>query len=273
LPEIIEFPTDVPGQNAYAYFYPPANPMYQGSQGEKPPLLLKSHGGPTDETRGMLNLSIQYWTSRGWAIVDVNYGGSTGYGREYRDRLLGRWGIVDVNDCCSCARFLVDSGKADGERLCITGGSAGGYTTLAALAFKETFKAGASLYGVADLSMLRAETHKFESHYIDNLVGSEKDYFERSPINFVDNFSCPIILFQGLDDKVVPPDQARKIYRALKEKGLPVALVEYEGEQHGFRKAENIKFTLEQQMVFFARLVGHFDVADKITPIKIDNFD
>ncbi|KAE8100622.1 hypothetical protein FH972_018505 [Carpinus fangiana] len=273
LPEIIEFPTDVPGQNAYAYFYPPTNSMYQGSQGEKPPLLLKSHGGPTDETRGMLNLSIQYWTSRGWAFVDVNYGGSTGYGREYRDRLLGRWGIVDVNDCCSCARFLVDSGKADGERLCITGGSAGGYTTLAALAFKETFKAGASLYGVADLSMLRAETHKFESHYIDNLVGSEKDYFERSPINFVDNFSCPIILFQGLDDKVVPPDQARKIYRALKEKGLPVALVEYEGEQHGFRKAENIKFTLEQQMVFFARLVGHFDVADKITPIKIDNFD
>ncbi|KAL4649753.1 hypothetical protein ACB092_01G037100 [Castanea dentata] len=273
LPELIEFPTEVPGQNAYAFFYPPTNPVYQGSQGEKPPLLLKSHGGPTAETRGMLNLSIQYWTSRGWAFVDVNYGGSTGYGREYRDRLLGRWGIVDVNDCCSCAKFLVDSGKVDGERLCITGGSAGGYTTLAALAFKETFKAGASLYGVADLGLLRAETHKFESHYIDNLVGNEKDYFERSPINFVDKFSCPIILFQGLEDKVVPPDQARKIYKALKEKGLPVALVEYEGEQHGFRKAENIKFTLEQQMVFFARLVGHFDVADEINPIKVDNFD
>ncbi|KAM3710475.1 hypothetical protein ACB098_01G033600 [Castanea mollissima] len=273
LPELIEFPTEVPGQNAYAFFYPPTNPVYQGSQGEKPPLLLKSHGGPTAETRGMLSLSIQYWTSRGWAFVDVNYGGSTGYGREYRDRLLGRWGIVDVNDCCSCAKFLVDSGKVDGERLCITGGSAGGYTTLAALAFKETFKAGASLYGVADLGLLRAETHKFESHYIDNLVGNEKDYFERSPINFVDKFSCPIILFQGLEDKVVPPDQARKIYKALKEKGLPVALVEYEGEQHGFRKAENIKFTLEQQMVFFARLVGHFDVADEINPIKVDNFD
>nr|XP_023917799.1 acylamino-acid-releasing enzyme isoform X1 [Quercus suber] len=273
LPELIEFPTEVPGQNAYAFFYPPTNPVYQGSQGEKPPLLLKSHGGPTAETRGMLNLSIQYWTSRGWAFVDVNYGGSTGYGREYRDRLLGRWGIVDVNDCCSCAKFLVDSGKVDGERLCITGGSAGGYTTLAALAFKETFKAGASLYGVADLGLLRAETHKFESHYIDNLVGNEKAYFERSPINFVDKFSCPIILFQGLEDKVVPPDQARKIYQALKEKGLPVALVEYEGEQHGFRKAENIKFTLEQQMVFFARLVGHFDVADEINPIKVDNFD
>ncbi|KDP38395.1 hypothetical protein JCGZ_04320 [Jatropha curcas] len=272
-PQFIEFPTDVPGQKAYAYFYPPSNPSYQASAEEKPPIVLKSHGGPTSETRGSLNLSIQYWTSRGWGFVDVNYGGSTGYGREYRERLLGNWGIVDVNDCCSCAKFLVDSGKADGKRLCITGGSAGGYTTLAALAFKETFKAGASLYGVADLSMLRAETHKFESHYLDNLVGDEKAYFERSPINFVVRFSCPIILFQGLEDKVVPPDQARKIYQALKKKGLPVALVEYEGEQHGFRKAENIKFTLEQQMVFFARLVGQFDVADDITPIKIDNFD
>ncbi|XP_048226702.1 uncharacterized protein LOC8260869 [Ricinus communis] len=271
LPEFIEFPTEVPGQNAYAYFYPPSNPMYQASPEEKPPLLLKSHGGPTGDTRGILNPSIQYWTSRGWAFVDVNYGGSTGYGREYRERLIKNWGITDVNDCCSCAKFLVDTGKADGERLCITGGSAGGYTTLAALAFKETFKAGASLYGVADLSMLRAETHKFESHYIDNLVGDEKDYFERSPINFVDGFSCPIILFQGLEDKVVAPDQARTIYNALKKKGVPVALVEYEGEQHGFRKAENIKFTLEQQMVFFARLVGHFNVADEITPIKVDN--
>ncbi|PIN12817.1 Dipeptidyl aminopeptidase [Handroanthus impetiginosus] len=272
-PELIEFPTEVPGENAYAYFYPPTNPCFQASPDEKPPLLLESHGGPTAEARGILDLSIQYWTSRGWAFVDVNYGGSTGYGHAYRDRLLGRWGIVDVNDCCSCAKFLVDGGKVDGERLCITGGSAGGYTTLAALAFRDTFKAGASLYGVADLGLLRAETHKFESHYIDNLVGDEKAYFERSPINFVNNFSCPIILFQGLDDKVVPPDQARKIYQALKDKGLPVALVEYEGEQHGFRKAENIKFTLEQQMVFFARLVGHFKVADDITPIKVDNFD
>ncbi|KAB2629703.1 hypothetical protein D8674_034498 [Pyrus ussuriensis x Pyrus communis] len=258
LPEFIEFPTEVPGQTAFAYFYPPSNPNYQAPQGEKPPLLLKSHGGPTSESHGILNLSIQYLTSRGWAYVDVNYGGSTGYGREYRERLLNKWGIVDVNDCCSCARYLVDSGKVDGERLCITGGSAGGYTTLAALAFRDTFKAGSSLYGVADLNMLRAETHKFESHDLDNLVGSEKDFYDRSPINFVDKFSCPIILFQGLEDK---------------EKGLPVAHVEYEGEQHGFRKAENIKFTLEQQMVFFARLVGHFKVADEINPIKIDNFD
>ncbi|XP_017442701.1 dipeptidyl-peptidase 5 [Vigna angularis] len=272
-PELIEFPTEVPGQNAYAYFYKPCNPDFQASAEEKPPLLLKSHGGPTAEARGILNLSIQYWTSRGWAFVDVNYGGSTGYGRDFRERLLGRWGIVDVDDCCSCATYLVNSGKVDGKRLCITGGSAGGYTTLAALAFKETFKAGASLYGVADVNLLRAETHKFESHYIDRLGGGEKGCYERSPINHVDKFSCPIILFQGLEDKVVPPEQARKIYQALKEKGVPVALVEYEGEQHGFRKAENIMFTLEQQMVFFARLVGHFNVADDITPIKIDNFD
>ncbi|PAN24796.1 hypothetical protein PAHAL_4G252900 [Panicum hallii] len=272
-PELVEFPTSKPGQKAYAYFYPPSNPNFQGLPDEKPPLLVKTHGGPTAETRAVLDLSVQYWTSRGWAYVDVNYGGSTGYGREYRERLLEKWGIVDVDDCCSCARFLVESGKVDGQRLCITGRSAGGYTTLAALAFRDTFKAGASLYGIGDLTLMRAETHKFESHYIDNLVGNEKAYYERSPINFVDQFTCPVILFQGLEDKVVPPDQAQKIYKALKEKGLPVALVEYEGEQHGFRKAENIKFTLEQQMVFFARLVGKFEVADEITPIKIDNFD
>ncbi|CAI8596584.1 unnamed protein product [Vicia faba] len=273
-PELIEFPTEVPGKNAYAYFYPPSNPEYRAVEGEKPPLLLKSHGGPTTETHGVLNLSIQYWTSRGWAFVDVNYGGSTGYGREYRDRLLGRWGIVDVDDCCSCATYLADNGKVDRERLCITGGSAGGYTTLAALAFKDTFKAGASLYGVADLKSLVEETHKFESHYINNLVGvDEKVWFDRSPINHVDKFSCPIILFQGLEDKVVPPSQAHLIYEALKKKGVPVVLVEYEGEQHGFRKAENIKYTLEQQMVFFARVIGGFNVADNIIPVKIDNFD
>ncbi|KAL6861819.1 hypothetical protein ACP4OV_017519 [Aristida adscensionis] len=272
-PEIVEFATSVPGQKAYAYFYPPSNPNFKGLPDEKPPLLVKTHGGPTAETRAVLDLSVQYWTSRGWAYVDVNYGGSTGYGREYRERLLEKWGIVDVDDCCTCARFLVESGKVDGQRLCITGRSAGGYTTLAALAFRDTFKAGASLYGVGDLTLLRAETHKFESHYIDNLVGNEKAYYERSPINYVDQFTCPVILFQGLEDKVVPPDQARKIYKALKEKGLPVALVEYEGEQHGFRKAENIKFTLEQMMMFFARLVGKFEVADDITSIKIENFD
>ncbi|MCL7046297.1 hypothetical protein MKW94_004375 [Papaver nudicaule] len=273
VPEPVEFSTVVAGQKAYAYFYPPSNPIYQASEEEKPPLLLESHGGPTDEARGVLDLNIQYWTSRGWAYVDVNYGGSTGYGREYRERLLGNWGIVDVNDCCSCARYLVESGNVDGERLCITGKSAGGYTTLACLAFRQTFKAGSSLFGIADLASLIAEIPKFESHYIRNLVGSEDAIFERSPINSVDKFSCPIILFQGLDDKIVTPEQARKIHMALKHKGLPVALVEYEGESHGFRKAENLKYTLEQQMVFFARLIGNFKVADEITPLKIDNVD
>ncbi|XP_015956466.1 uncharacterized protein LOC107480771 [Arachis duranensis] len=272
-PELIEFPTEVPSQNAYAYFYQPTNPFYQPNQGEKPPLLLQSHGGPTYQAHGILDLNIQYWTSRGWAFADVNYGGSTGYGRKYRERLLGQWGIVDVNDCCSCAKYLVKKEKVDGERLCITGCSAGGYTALAALAFRDTFKAGASLFGIADLNMLSEESLKFESHYNDNLVGTKKECFERSPINHVDKFSCPIILFQGLEDKIVQPKQARKFYQALKEKGLPVALVEYEGEQHGFRKAESIKFTLEQQMVFFARLIGKYNVADEITPIKIDNFD
>ncbi|KAF9622679.1 hypothetical protein IFM89_032600 [Coptis chinensis] len=273
IPEFIEFPTEIQGQSAYAYFYPPSNPNYQASQEERPPLLLKSHGGPTDESRGKLDLNTQFWTSRGWALVDVNYGGSSGYGRAFRERLLGHWGIVDVNDCCSCARFLVESGKVDGEQLCITGESAGGYTVLASLAFRKTFKAGSSLYGIADLNSLKGGSVKLESHYIDNLVGSEEAYFERSPINFVDKFSCPVILFQGLDDKMVSPSQARDMHMAMKQKGLPVALVEYEGEQHGFRKAENLKFTLEQQMMFFARLVGHFKVADDICPIKIDNFD
>eukprot|EP00252_Welwitschia_mirabilis_P015017 TRINITY_DN33129_c0_g1_i1.p1 TRINITY_DN33129_c0_g1~~TRINITY_DN33129_c0_g1_i1.p1 ORF type:complete len:740 (-),score=130.98 TRINITY_DN33129_c0_g1_i1:162-2186(-) len=273
-PEIIEFSTKVPGQNAFAYLYLPTNPNYKALEGEKPPLLLKCHGGPTAESRAALDLSIQYWTSRGWAFVDVNYGGSTGYGRAYRERLYGSWGIVDVDDCCSCAEFLVSSGKVDGHKLCITGKSAGGYTTLASLVFRNTFRAGASLYGVGDLRLLKADTHKFESHYIQKLVGNDESlYFERSPINFIERLSCPIILFQGLEDKVVPPEQAEKIYEAAKNKGLPVALIEYEGEQHGFRKAENIKNTLEQQMVFFARLVGNFKVADHIVPVPIQNID
>ncbi|KXG19596.1 uncharacterized protein LOC110431244 isoform X2 [Sorghum bicolor] len=238
LPEFVEFPTVVNGQHAYAYFYAPYNNVFQGLSDEKPPLLVRTHGGPTDEARGILDLSVQYWTSRGWAFVDVNYGGSSGYGREFRERLLAQWGVVDVNDCCSCAAFLVETGRVDGQRLCVTGESAGGFTTLACLAFRQTFKAGSSLYGIADLASLRAGMHKFEAYYIDNLVGNKQAYFERSPINSVENFSCPVILFQGLEDT-----------------------------------AENIKFTLEQEMVFLARLVGKFKVADDITPIKIENFD
>ncbi|KAK3128711.1 hypothetical protein QOZ80_6BG0465460 [Eleusine coracana subsp. coracana] len=273
LPEFIEFPTAIPGQHACAIFYAPYNPSFQGSSDEKPPLLVRTHGGPTDEERGVLDLNVQYWTSRGWAVVDVNYGGSSGYGREYRERLLGQWGIVDVNDSCSCAAFLVETGRVDVQRLCITGESAGGFTTLACLAFKQTFKPGCSLYGIGDLTSLRKSSHKFEACYTDNLVGNKQAYFERSPIIFVHKFTCPLILFHGLEDTVVPSDQTKQIYKAMKDRGLPVALVEYEGEPHGFRKADNIKFTLEQQMVFFARTVGQFKVADEITPIKIENFD
>ncbi|KAH6557494.1 hypothetical protein KP509_1Z111200 [Ceratopteris richardii] len=273
-PDIIEFPTERSGQTAFANFYPPHNDDYCAPAAEKPPLLVRCHGGPTAEARTSLNLSIQFWTSRGWAVADVNYGGSTGYGREYRERLYGAWGIVDVDDCCSCAKFLVDSEKVDGEKLCIDGGSAGGYTTLAALVFKDTFKAGCSFYGIGDLFVLVGDTHKFESHYIESLIGSdEKTIFNRSPINFLEKLSCPVILFQGLEDKVVPASQARLIYESVKAKKIPVAIVEYEGEQHGFRKAENIMYTLEQEMAFFARVLKSFSVADEITPVHVDNLD
>ncbi|CAK9855302.1 unnamed protein product [Sphagnum jensenii] len=272
-PKVIEFPTKVAGQTAFANFYPPSNGDFDGPNGEKPPLLVRSHGGPTSEAKTTLDLAIQYWTSRGWAFADVNYGGSTGYGREFRERLYGEWGIVDVNDCCSCAEYLVNAGEVDAKRLCIDGRSAGGYTTMAALVFSDTFTAGATLFGIGDLTVFETETHKFESRYLDSLIDKGKKLYDRSPINFLDRLSCPVIVFQGLEDKVVPPNQARLIYKAVKAKGIPVALIEYEGEQHGFRKAENIRNTLEQEMVFFARLIGGFQVADDITPIKIDNYD
>ncbi|KAJ7536999.1 hypothetical protein O6H91_12G091700 [Diphasiastrum complanatum] len=249
-PTVIQFPTKVTGQTAFANFYPPRNADFMQPEEEKPPLLVRSHGGPTSEADATLQLSIQYWTSRGWAFADVNYGGSTGYGRPYRERLYGNWGVVDVNDCCSCAEYLVATGEVDGQRLCIDGRSAGGYTTLATLVFSHTFKAGASLYGKGELALR-----------------------ERSPINFLENLTCPVILFQGLEDKVVLPNQAEMIYKAVKAKGIPVALIEFEGEQHGFRKAENIRYTLEQEMLFFARLVGGFEVADDITPVHVDNLD
>ncbi|KAL2652792.1 hypothetical protein R1flu_020920 [Riccia fluitans] len=276
VPEVLEFQTKVDGETAFVNFYPPVNADYKPPPGEKPPLLLRSHGGPTGEAKTALSFSYQYWTSRGWAIADVNYSGSTGYGRSYRERLRGQWGVRDVEDCCTCADFLSKQGLVDGKRLCIDGRSAGGYTTLAAMVFSNTFAAGCSLYGLSQLSGFGEETHKFESRYINILAGADKDesaLYNRSPINFVENFSCPIILFQGLEDKVVPPNQARLIYEAVKRKGLPVALIEYEGEQHGFLKAGNIKYTLEQEMVFFARVIGGFKVADNVTPVHIYNFD
>ena len=233
-----------------------------------------SHGGPTAATSPAFSLRTQYWTSRGFAVLDVNYGGSTGYGREYRNRLDGRWGIVDVEDCVNGARYLVEQGLVDGERLAITGGSAGGYTTLAALAFHDTFKAGASHYGVADLEALARDTHKFESRYLDGLIGPYPEridlYTERSPIHHVEGLSCPVIFFQGLEDEIVPPNQAQTMVAALRAKGVPVAYLPFEGEQHGFRRAENIKRSLEAELYFYGRIFG-FEPADQIEPVAIQD--
>ncbi len=259
IPQSIEFPT-TDGQTAYAFYYPPTNQDYQPLLGEKPPLLVKSHGGPTAAASNQLSLKTQYWTSRGYAVVDVNYGGSTGYGKAYQHRLDGKWGIVDVDDCTNAALFLVKQGLADANRLAISGGSAGGYTTLAALTFGTTFKAGASYYGVSDLIALATDTHKFESQYLDRLVApyaTEPDvYRTRSPLYFTKQLSCPIIFFQGLEDKVVPPNQAEMMVDALKAKGIPVEYVTFPDEQHGFRQAANIKRALTDEFSFYARIFG-----------------
>ena len=258
-PEPVEFPTEN-GLTAHALFYAPKNPGFEGAPDERPPLWVHSHGGPTSTASSALSLATQYWTSRGIAVLDVNYGGSTGYGREYRKRIEGKWGIVDVDDCTNGARFLTRVGKVDGERLAISGGSAGGYTTLCALTFRDDFKAGASYYGVSDLEALATETHKFESRYLDRLIGPYPErrdlYLARSPIHFVEKLSCPVIFFQGIEDKVVPPDQARLMAEALRRRGLPVALLLFEGEQHGFRRAENIRRALDAELTFTGRVFG-----------------
>ena len=272
-PQPVEFPTE-DGKTAHAFFYPPKNSDFQGPAGEKPPLLVKSHGGPTGAASTALNLGIQFWTSRGIGVLDVDYGGSTGYGRAYRERLNGAWGIVDVDDCCNAALHLVSKGEADENRLAIDGGSAGGYTTLAALTFKDVFKAGASHYGVSDLEALAKETHKFEARYLDGLVGPYPEesalYKERSPIHHTDRLSCPLILFQGLEDQIVPPSQAEMMFDAVRAKGITTAYIPFEGEQHGFRRAENIKRVLEAELYFYSKVFG-FDLADSIEPVDILN--
>ncbi|MDZ4837029.1 MAG: prolyl oligopeptidase family serine peptidase [Candidatus Melainabacteria bacterium] len=272
-PQVIEFPTEG-GLTAYAYFYAPTNKDFESPQGELPPLLVKSHGGPTGSTSSVLSLGIQYWTSRGIAVVDVDYGGSTGYGREYRNRLKFNWGVVDMHDCANAARYLVKKGLVDGDRLAITGGSAGGYTTLCALTFLDDFKAGASHFGIGDVEALCADTHKFESRYGDYLVGPYPEmkqlYIERSPIHYTEKLNCPVIFFQGLEDAVVPPSQAEAMVSALKKKGLPVAYIAYEGEQHGFRKAENIKRTIEGEFYFYSRIFG-YKPADDTELVEIEN--
>ncbi len=305
IPQAIEFPTQ-DGKTAHAFFYPPRNKDYaeeglsrkseftergaasplsrsdgggvasDARGGGLPPLLVMSHGGPTAATDLALSLDVQYWTSRGIAVLDVNYGGSTGYGREYRQRLTGAWGITDVDDCVNGAKFLVQQGRVDGERLMITGGSAGGYTTLCALAFRDVFKAGASYYGVSDAEALAKDTHKFESRYMDNLIGpypERKDvYVARSPIHFAHQIAAPVIFLQGLDDPVVPPSQSEKMFEAVRNREIPTAYVAFAGESHGFRQAKSIQRAIEAELYFYSRVFG-FALADEIAPIEIENLN
>lgn len=272
-PQAVEFPTEN-NLTAHGFFYPPQNKDYTAPVNQLPPLLVMIHGGPTAAASPTLKLSIQFWTSRGIAVLDVNYGGSTGYGRDYRERLKGNWGIVDVDDCVNGAQFLAKQGLVDGIRLAITGGSAGGYTVLCALAFRDVFKAGASHYGVSDLAALEIDTHKFESRYTHSLVAPYPEradlYRERSPIHHTDKLNAPVIFFQGLEDKVVPPNQSEMMVEALRRKKLPVAYVTFEGEQHGFRQAANIKRALDGELYFYSRIFG-FELAEPIEPVPIEN--
>jgi dipeptidyl aminopeptidase/acylaminoacyl peptidase len=251
----VEFPT-ADGATAFGLFYPPRNPCFVGRADEKPPLLVKCHGGPTSAASSALNLTTQFWTSRGIAVLDVNYGGSTGFGRAYRERLLGNWGIVDVDDCVNGAKFLVAQGRVDARRIVISGGSAGGYTTLAALVFRDFFQGGASYYGISDAAALARDTHKFESRYLDWLIGpypqEERLYRERSPLYHADRLSKPVIFFQGEEDRVVPPSQSEAMVEALRRKGSPVGYFLFAGEQHGFRKAANIQRCLDAELTFYA---------------------
>lgn len=274
VPRHIEFPTDG-GRAGYAWVYEPSNPRAAGPEDERPPLLVVGHGGPTGSSSSVLDLAVQFWTSRGFAVVAVDYGGSTGYGREYRERLTGGWGIVDVADCVAAARFLADAGAVDGGRMVIRGGSAGGYTALCALVFHPgVFAAAASYYGVADAEALARETHKFESRYLDKLIGPYPEradvYRARSPIHFTDRLSCPVILFQGMQDEVVPPAQAEAMAASLDAKGLPYAYITFEDEQHGIRKAENVRRALEAELFFYGSVLG-FSPADELQPIEIHN--
>ncbi|MDH5649591.1 MAG: prolyl oligopeptidase family serine peptidase [Gammaproteobacteria bacterium] len=273
-PQAISFPVN-DNQLAYGFYYAPANKDYMGASGSLPPLIVRTHGGPTAAAISTFNPKIQYWTSRGYAVLDVNYAGSTGYGRRYRDRLNGGWGVADVRDCICGANYLANQGKVDKQRLIITGSSAGGYTVLSALTFADTFKAGASYYGISELESLVIHTHKFEAHYLDRLIGPYPEqkhlYRNRSPINHVNRFSCPIIFFQGLEDKVVPPSQAQNMVDALDHKGLAVAYVTFANEQHGFRRSENIAKALESELYFYSSVFG-IELPDKIESIPIRNF-
>ena len=275
-PQAITFPTGE-GEISHGFLYHPrglGEAPYGGPAGTRPPLLVVGHGGPTGATSPALDLRLQYWTSRGFAVLDVNYRGSTGYGRAYRDRLAGQWGVADVEDCVAGARHVAQEGFADEAKLAIRGGSAGGYTALAGLCFHDVFSAGASYYGISELEALARDTHKFESRYLDWLIGpypqTKARYVARSPIHHVDQLSCPVIFFQGLEDKVVPPNQAQMMVDALDRKGLPVAYLAFEGEQHGFRLADTVRRTLDAELYFYGRIFG-FEPPGSIEPVPIKN--
>jgi len=254
-PQPVTFETDN-GLEAHGLFYPPVNADFVASADELPPLLVHCHGGPTAAASPTLNWGTQYWTSRGFAVLDVNYGGSTGYGREYRLRLQGNWGIVDVADCANGARYLAEARRVDPERWAISGASAGGYTTLAVLTFRKEFRTGTSYYGISDLEALAKDTHKFEAHYLDGLIGpypQRKDLYEaRSPIHSSQLLAVPVAFFQGAEDRVVPPQQAEAMADALRRRHIPFLYLLFDGEQHGFRRADNIKRALDAELYFYA---------------------
>ncbi|HLZ74212.1 MAG TPA: prolyl oligopeptidase family serine peptidase [Phenylobacterium sp.] len=272
-PEAITFPS-TGGRPTHALFYPPANGAFAGPAAELPPLIVQAHGGPTGAASGAFSLAIQYWTTRGFAVVDVDYGGSTGYGRAYRERLNGQWGVVDVEDVIAAAQHLADSGRVDRKRMVIHGGSAGGFTVLAALAQSDVFAAGGSFYGVADLAVLARDTHKFESRYMDGLIGpwpeAKAVYDARSPIHQIDQFTAPLLILQGADDPVVPQNQAHMIRDALVSRGTPVACLVFAGESHGWRRAETIVRAKEVELWFYGKILG-FEPADDIAPLEIAN--
>ena len=273
VPETIEFPTNN-DETAHAFFYAPTNQDYVAPEGEATPMVVTCHGGPHSAASADLNLTTQYWTSRGVAVLDVNYGGSTGYGRHYRERLIGEWGVVDVEDCVNAALYVVGRGDVDGERVAISGGSAGGFTALASMAFRDVFKAGASYFGVSDLEALLSGIHKFDAHSLVGLVGPyplyRRRYVERSPINFPEYTTCPVIFFQGLEDTIVPAIQSEEMFNTLRTNGVPTAYLAFEGEHHGFRMADTIKRCLSAEFYFYSRIFG-FDPADDLDPVAMEN--
>lgn len=275
IPKAITFPTS-DGDVAHGFYYAPVNPAFCVADDEKPPLLVNCHGGPTSATVTTIKLDIQFWTTRGFAVLDVNYRGSTGYGREYRQKLYGAWGLADIEDCIHGARYLTEQGLADPKRLGIRGGSAGGFAVLAALAFHDTFAVGASFFGIGDLKKMFETTHKFEACYDYWLLGPKEDIDrlceDRSPLHHADRISCPTIFLQGLDDKVVPPEQSASMARALERNGIPVTLIEFAGEGHGFRQSQNIRRGYEAELYFYGRILG-FTPADDLEPVVIRNLE